>query len=276
MAQQLVKAKLTVTRACHITGLSRAAYYKRPKLATERDADLIDALNKIVDKHRRWGFWKCFARLRLDGHGWNKKRVHRVYCTMGLNMPRRTKKRLPDRMPQPLDLATELNRCWALDFQHDALYCGRSFRTLNIIDEANRECLTIDVGTSIPSARLIRVLDQLIDCYGSPDAIRADNGPEMISQAFTDWALAKGIHIRYIQPGKPNQNAFIERFNRTYRNEVLDAYLFDSIEQVQAITEQWLLDYNEYRPHESLGNIPPVQFLPRIISVPTLYEGLST
>lgn len=159
---------------------------------------------------------------------------------------------------------------------HDALYCGRRFRTLNVIDEANRECLTIEIGTSIPSARLIRVLSRLIDCYGTPDAIRLDNGPELVSQMFTEWAAAKSIAIRYIQPGKPNQNAFIERFNRTYRTEVLDAYLFTNLEQVQAITDQWLIDYNEYRPHEALGNIPPVQFMPRITTVPNLYRTMST
>ena len=159
---------------------------------------------------------------------------------------------------------------------HDALYCGRRFRTLNVIDEANRECLIIEIGTSIPSARLIRVLSRLIDCYGTPNAIRLDNGPELVSRMFTEWAAAKSIAIRYIQPGKPNQNAFIERFNRTYRTEVLDAYLFTNLEQVQAITDQWLIDYNEYRPHEALGNIPPVQFMPRITTVSNLYRTMST
>lgn len=276
MVEQLVQAKLSITRACQIAGLSRAAYYKKPMPASERDAQVIDALNAIVTRHGRWGFWKCFTRLRLDGRGWNKKRVHRVYCDMGLNLPRRCKKRLPDRPRQPLDLATEPNRCWALDFMHDALYCGRRFRTLNVIDEANRECLAIEVGVSIPSARLIRVLSRLIDCYGSPDAIRLDNGPEMISEAFTEWADAKGIAIRYIQPGKPNQNAFIERFNRTYRTEVLDAHLFANLEQVQAITDQWLVDYNQYRPHESLGGFPPVQFMPRLTFAPIVYQPMST
>lgn len=276
MVEQLVQSKLSITRACQISGLSRAAYYKRPILASERDAEVIDELNAIVAKHGRWGFWKCYTRLRLDGHSWNKKRVHRVYCDMGLNLPRRTKKRLPDRPRQPLDLATEPNRCWALDFMHDALYCGRRFRTLNVIDEANRECLTIEIGTSIPSARLIRILSRLVDYYGAPDAIRLDNGPELISGTFTEWAASKGIAIRYIQPGKPNQNAFIERFNRTYRTEVLDAHLFANLEQVQSITNQWLIDYNEYRPHESLGGLPPVQFMPRLTLAPNLYQPMST
>ncbi len=111
MVEQLVQAKLSITRSCQISGLSRAAYYKRPMPGSERDAEVIDELNAIVTKHGRWGFWKCFTRLRLDDHCWNKKRVHRVYCDMGLNLPRRTKKRLPDRPRQPLALATEPNRC---------------------------------------------------------------------------------------------------------------------------------------------------------------------
>ncbi len=195
---------------------------------------------------------------------------------MGLNLPRRCKKRLTDRPRQPLDHSLVPNRCWALDFMHDALYCGRRFRTLNVIDEPNRECLAIAVGTSIPPARLIRVLNRLIDCYGAPETIRLDNGPEMISQTFTEWAGARGIAVRYIQPGKPNQNAFIERFNRTCRTEVLDAHLFANLQQMQAITEQWLIDYNEYRPHESLGGLPPVQFMPRLTPAPNLYQPLST
>lgn len=271
-----MESKLSITRACQIAGLSRAAYYKRPTPAEQRDAEVIDALNAIVARHGRWGFWKCFMRLRLDGRCWNKKRVHRVYCEMGLNLPRRCKKRLTDRPRQALDHSLEPNRCWALDFMHDALYCGRRFRTLNVIDEANRECLAIEVGTSIPSARLIRVLNRLINCYGAPEAIRLDNGPEMVSQAFTEWAAARGIAVRYIQPGKPNQNAFIERFNKTYRTEVLDAHLFANLQQVQTITEQWLIDYNEYRPHDSLGGVPPVQFMPRLTLAPKLYQPLST
>ncbi|CAB3653789.1 integrase core domain-containing protein [Achromobacter aegrifaciens] len=129
---------------------------------------------------------------------------------------------------------------------------------------------------SIPSARLTRVLSRLIDCYRPPGAIRLDNGPEMISGAFTEWAAAKGISICYIQPGKPNQNAFIERFNRTYRTDVLDAHLFANLEQVQAITDRWLADYNEYRPHETLGGLPPVNFMPRLTLAPIVYQTLST
>ena len=146
---------------------------------------------------------------------------------------------------------------------HDALYGGRPFRTFNVLDEANRESLAIEVGVSIPAARVIRVLAQLVELYGRPAALRLDNGPELTAQAFTDWAHAQGIALLYIQPGKPDQNAFIERFNRTYREEVLDAYIFVSVSEAQAVTDEWLPTYNDHRPHESLGSLPPTRFLPR-------------
>ena len=145
----------------------------------------------------------------------------------------------------------------------DALYGWRPFRTLNVIDEGNRQILGIEIATSIPSRRVIRVMEQLIEIHGKPVALRLDNGSELTSTAFTEWCAEQLIELRFIQPGKPDQNAFIERFNKTYRNEVLDAYVFDSLEQVRDITESWLHEYNEERPHDSLGRVPPLMFLPR-------------
>lgn len=255
--------ELSVLRACAITRFSRAAYYREPKAALERDADVIAALQAVVEKHPRQGFWKCYARLRRQGHPWNHKRVYRVYCALKLNLPRRTKKRLPTRVRQPLDAPATLNTVWALDFMSDALYGGRKFRTLNIIDEGNREGLMIDVAFSIPSTRVIRALDRLVSIYGRPAALRMDNGPELISEALAAWCEERKITMHHIQPGKPDQNAYIERFNRSYREEVLDAYLFGSIEEVQSISDEWLEDYNTERPHDSLGQVPPRSFLPR-------------
>ena len=146
---------------------------------------------------------------------------------------------------------------------HDALYGGRRFRTLNVLDEGNREGLAIQIGTSIPSARVIRLMEQLIEVYGRPAALRIDNGPELTAEAFVDWCRQKAIELRYIQPGKPDQNAYIERFNRSHREEVLSAYVFESIEQVQLLTDEWLRTYNEERPHDSLGRVPPLTFMPR-------------
>jgi len=139
---------------------------------------------------------------------------------------------------------------------------------LNILDEANREALAIEIGTSIPAARVVRVLEQLITVHGKPAALRLDNGPEFTAECFTTWCDAQGITRLYIQPGKPDQNAFIERFNRTYREEVLDAYLFAVPAEVQRVTDEWLIDYNEQRPHEALGRIPPARFYPRSLPTP--------
>ncbi len=255
--------QLSVRHACRVVGLSRTAWYRRPVDPAMRDGAVMAVLSALVEEHGRWGFWKCFDRLRLDGHGWNHKRVHRVYCAMRLNLPRRTKRRVPHRLRQPLHAPTTLNGVWAVDFMLDALYGGRRFRTLNVLDEANREALAIEVGTSIPAARVIRVLEQLITIYGRPAALRLDNGPEFTAQRFADWCKANNIELRFIQPGKPDQNAFVERFNRTYRHEVLDAYVFASVTEVQAITDEWLLTYNTCRPHDALGRIPPTRFLSR-------------
>ncbi len=142
-----------------------------------------------------------------------------------------------------------VNAVRALDFMFDSLYSGRAVRTLNVLDEANRGALGIDVATSLPAGRVIRFLEQLIEIHGHPKAIRCDNGPELTSFAFTQWCKDHSITLRFIQPGKPDQNAFIERFNRTYRNEVLDAYIFESIGDVREITDDWLRRYNEIPSH---------------------------
>lgn len=232
----------------------------------ERDQPVIEGLTTILEhpNRGRWGFWKCYDRLRLDGQPWNHKRVLRVYREMRLNLPRRAKRRVPTRLRQPMGAPVILNDVWALDFMHDRLYGGRPFRTLNVIDEANREGLAIEVGTSIPASRVVRVLEQLVEMHGKPAAIRCDNGPELTSQHFADWCAEQKIEVRYIQPGKPDQNAYVERFNRSYRQEVLDAYLFGSIEEAQDLSDEWLTDYNENRPHDGLGGVPPAHFLPRV------------
>lgn len=260
---------LAVSRACEAARLSRAAYYRPVQDPAVRDQEIVAALNEIVATELRWGFWKCFDRLRQLGKPWNHKRVHRVYCQMRLNQKRRTKKRLPSRERQPLTVIPQMNAVWAIDFMHDALYGGRPFRTLNVLDEANRGALGIEVATSIPALRVIRFMEQLIDIHGRPQAIRCDNGTELTSYAFTEWCQAQDIELRYIQPGKPDQNAYIERFNRSYREEVLNAYLFDSITEVQQITDDWLNRYNEIRPHDALGSLPPARYREQVLKAKT-------
>lgn len=251
---------LPVQRACQAIGLGRATYYRPLVEGAQRDAPVIAALTAVVAAHPRWGFWKCFDRLRLDGHPWNHRRLWRVYCQLRLNLPRRTKKRLPVRLRQPLTVIPQPNAVWAIDFMSDTLYGGRRFRTLNILDEGVREGLAIGVDTSLPAERVIRVLDQVVAWRGHPQALRLDNGPELLAERFITWCSERGIELRYIQPGKPDQNAVIERFNRTYRTEVLNAYVFESLDQVQELSAEWLLTYNEVRPHDALAGLPPATY----------------
>ena len=168
------------------------------------------------------------------------------------------------------------NEIWSLDFMSDSLYQGRRFRTLNILDEGVREALAIEIDTSLPAQRVVRTLQQLEAWRGLPKAIRLDNGPELTSQYLADWCKSKDIELRFIQPGKPNQNAFIERFNRSYRTEVLNSWLFTSLEEVREITHQWLQSYNEERPHDALGSLPPAVFRERLLAGMNSTSDLST
>ena len=250
---------LPISKACAAVGISRTAFYRRPP-STTADEPVVDTLNVVVTKHPRWGFWKCFGWLRLNGWSWNHKRVLRVYRAMRLNLPRRTKRRVPKRARRSMEVPAAANVVWSVDFMSDALYHGRRFRTLNVFDEGVREVLEIVIDTSIPSGRVARTLEQLRQWRGIPTAIRCDNGPELLGEPFVAWCRENEVEIHDIQPGKPNQNAYIERFNRTYRSEVLNAYLFETLGDVRRVTDRWLVEYNEERPHDALGRTPPRVF----------------
>jgi len=256
----LIEHGLPITKACKAVNLSRSTFYREPRDWRIADAAVIDALNEQLKKSPRSGFWKCYKRIRRAGYEFNHKRVYRVYCQMGLNLPRRTKKVLPKRKPKPLEVSMLPNKQWALDFMHDTLYCGKRYRTLNVLDEGTRECLAIEVDTSLPAARLVRVLEQLKEERGLPNQIRVDNGPELIAAEFYDWCNDHDIEVAYIQPGKPQQNGFVERFNGSFRREFLDVYLFETLSQVKEMAWVWMVDYNDERPHESLDDLPPAVY----------------
>lgn len=260
---------LPVRRGCACVGLSHGAFYRRPMDWVIRDAEVIEALNTLVAAHPRWGFWKYVERLRTLGHRWNHKRIYRVYCGLGLNQPRRTRRKLPAREREPLFVPQQLDQVWSADFMNDTLYYGTRFRTFNVIDDHNREALAIEIDTSLRAPRVVRVLERLKDQRGVPEVLRVDNGPEFLSQALIDWCQENGVLIQYIQPGKPNQNAYIERFNRTYRNEVLNLYLFRSLNEVREITSRWIDEYNELRPHDALGGLPPCVYAAKIAKTST-------
>ena len=238
--------------------LSRSVYYYQ---SHRDDHAVIEKLQTMVDKRPTDGFWKMYFRIRREGLIWNHKRIHRVYKLLKLNMKRKGKRRLPARIMQALEAGNEINLSWSMDFMSDALQSGRKLRTFNLIDDFNREALAIEIDTSLPAERVIRVLEQVIDWRGIPKRIRVDNGPEFISLKLATWCEERGIQLQFIQPGKPTQNAYIERFNGSYRKDVLDAYLFQDIRQVRMLTEEFMEDYNNERPHDALGGRSPVDML---------------
>jgi len=235
---------------------STARYKRKPK----RDAEVIDQLGELVEKHPSIGFWQSYYRIRRKGFNWNHKRIYRVYTEMKLNVRRRYRKRLPGRTKQPLGLPKAINEVWSVDYMSDSLWDGRKYRLLNIVDDYNREVLHIEADTSLPTTRLIRCLEYLQEFRGLPKLIRVDNGPEFISSKLDIWCKEHGIELRFIQPGKPMQNAYVERCNGNIRKELLNAYVFESLSEVREKAEEWRQDYNCSRPHASLGFVPPAEY----------------
>ncbi|WMY91552.1 IS3 family transposase [Snodgrassella communis] len=256
--QLLESHSVTVAMSCAIVGLSRCAYYYQPKLLD--DSVIISVLDAITVRHLRWGFPNCFNRFRKLGYQWIHKCVYRVYCELMLNLKVKGKQRIPPRTPEKLSVPNKSGECWSMDFMRDSSRNQRRFRTFNVIDDFNREALGIDIAVSLPAGRVTRYLGNLAEYDGYPLTIRVVNGPEFTGKTFIDWAKSHGITIDYIKPGSPYQNGYIERFNRTYRTEVLDLYLFNNLEQARRITEEWLTIYNTERPHEALNNMTPFEY----------------
>jgi putative transposase len=253
--------KVSIRLLCDVFSISETCYRYEAKLSNE-NALIADWLLRLTQAHKRWGFGLCFLYLRnVKGFGWNHKRVYRIYRELELNLRIKPRKRLKRDKPDPLSVPQAINQVWSMDFMSDALSDGRKIRTFNVMDDYNREGLAVEVDTSLPSLRVIRALEQVIEWRGKPMALRCDNGPEYVSQRLIDWANEQQITLLYIQPGKPNQNAYIERFNRTARHEWSDLHLFNSVEHAQLLATQWLWQYNNERPHTAIGGIPPRQLL---------------
>ena len=231
-------------------------YYERKK----DDSELIAKLNELADQLPTRGLDEYVGRLRAQGYPWNRKRIYRVYKLLRLEKRRKRKRRLPSRNPEPLKAPLAPNVCWSMDFMSDALENGRRIRVLNIIDDFNREALWVEAQYSYPSEFVIRALQNLEVQRGLPSKIRVDNGPEFISNKLKQYCEFKGISLEHIKPGTPTQNAYVERFNRHFREDVLDAYLFNSLAQVNIICEKWKEDYNDNHPHKSLGYLSPRVF----------------
>lgn len=262
MARSAVEGQgISIRHACATFDVSETCYRYAPKRSGE-NVVIADWLVRLTHNQRNWGFGLCFLHLRnVKGFGWNHKRVYRIYRELELNLRIKPSRRLTREKPQPLAVPEAINQGWSMDFMHDQLSDGRSFRLFNVLDDYNREGLGIEVDLSLPAARVIRSLERIIEWRGKPLSIRCDNGPEYISGVLTAWAERKGIRLNYIQPGNLQQNAYIERYNRTVRYDWLGQYLFDSIKEVQASATRWLWTYNHERPNMALGGITPMQKL---------------
>ena len=256
--QALADRRISIRLACQSVGISETCYRYQPVM--DRENQEVEAwLIKLTEKESDWGFGLCFDYLRnVQGFTWNHKRVYRIYCELALNLRIKPKRRLKRHAPEPLKEPIRPDQVWSMDFMHDQLSDGRSYRLFNVIDDYRREGLAIEAGFTLPAIRVIRVLEQLLEWRSKPMVIRCDNGPEFISAEFTSWASKHDIRIEYIQPGKPQQNAYIERANRTIRYSWVSKHLFDNLEQVQDYATQWLWFYNNERPHKANGGRPPL------------------
>ena len=252
---------LSERRACGLVGMGRSScrYRRRPR----GEVELRERLRSLAGERRRFGYRRLTVLLRREGWTVNHKRVYRLYGQEGMQVRRRKRKRIAAVERQPFTIPTRPHDRWSMDFVSDALADGRKFRSLNIVDDYNRECLAAEVDTSIPGARVVRVLEQLRERRGLPQVLVMDNGPEFAGQALDVWAYQQGVKLHFIEPGKPVQNAFIESFNGKMRDECLNEHWFLSLGEARETIEAWRRDYNEVRPHSALGNQTPQEFTAR-------------
>ena len=257
---------ISARKACKTVQIDRKKW-SYTSVRKRSDEQVISSFIRLTEKHPSIGFWQCYFRMRKDGFTDNHKRMYRIYSSMKLNIRRRVKKRLPKRIKQALYKPVAPNKVWSIDFMSDSLWDGRKFRTLNIIDDFNRKILAIDIDTSIPALRVIRVLENLKERLGTPEIIRVDNGPEFISAKLDLWCQDNGIKLLFIRPGKPTENAFVERFNGSFRRELLNAYVFRNLKEVRILAEEWMIDYNTQRPHKALNYLTPMEYENLVMNV---------
>ena len=223
---------------------------------------IADGLLRLTPTNQRWGFGLCFLYLRnAQGMCFNPKRVYRIYRELELNFTIKPRRRLKCDKLDSLDVPRQINTLWPIDFMHDRLADSRSFRTFNVLDDYTREGLGIEVDLSLPAQRLTRALDCIVEWRGKPKVVRSDNGSEMRSTEFQTWGQKRGIRLMFIQPGKPTQNAYVERFNRTVRYEGLDEHLFESVDPAQQTATEELWRYANERPNRANAGITPIQKL---------------
>jgi putative transposase len=263
----------SLRRACRLVGLSTATWRYQRRGRIDNTA-LLERLQAHAAVRARYGYRRLHTLIAREGIVANHKRVHRVYREAGLQVRRRRRKRLTRADRVPLPLPSGRGERWSMDFMADTLADGRGFRTLNIVDDFSRECLAIEVDRSLPGARVVRVLEHLRVTIGLPRVIVVDNGPEFAGRVLEAWAYAHGVDLRFIRPGKPIENAYVESFNGKFRDECLNEHWFISLADAKAIIEAWRVDYNTVRPHASLGQLPPAAYAAAACADPRLGCGV--
>ena len=251
--------QLSERRACSLVGLSRDSY-RNPPQPDQLTRDLGERIVDIAHVRRRFGYRRIHDLLRSEFPGVNHKRVYRLYKNANLAVRRRKKVKRPPNERLPLQIARKVNDVWSMDFVSDSLSNGRRIKCLTVADDFSHECIDIAVDFGISGQYVTRLLDQAAIFRGYPVAVRTDNGPEFTSRAFLAWTTLHGIRHILIQPGRPMQNGYIESFNGKFRDECLNEQWFQSLPQARDCIAEWRKDYNEVRPHSSLGRIPPSQF----------------
>lgn len=245
-------------RACGLIRMNRSSFtYESQKRA---DAPTRERLRELAGQRPRYGYRRLHVLMTREGHVLNHKRLYRIYREEGLAVRRRRRKRIAASARQPMPAPSRVNQRWSMDFTADTLADGRPFRTFNVVDDFSRECLALEVDTSIPGVRVVRVLERIADERGLPKAVLSDNGPEFIGKVLDAWAYRRGVQLQFIRPGKPVENAFIESFNGKFRDECLNEHWFTGLNDARFTIETWRRDYNHVRPHSSLGDLTPVEF----------------
>lgn len=246
-------------RACRLLGVHRSvARYQRQ---AAEPVGLRERLCALAAERRRFGYRRLYLLLRREQFRVNHKCVYRLYREEGLSVRRRTRKRRCGVQRVALTAPTRSNQRWSMDFMADSLVNGRRIRLLNVVDDFTRECLAAELDTSIPGARVARVLDQVgVERGGLPEVITVDNGPEFAGRVLDAWAYEHRVKLHFIDPGKPVQNAYIESFNGRVRDECLNEHWFTALGEARDIVTTWRLDYNGVRPHSALNNLTPEEF----------------
>lgn len=250
--------RLSQRQACSIAGISRSSYRYQEK--PKNDDEIRSRLRELAQQRRRFGAPRLQSLLRREGYLINHKRTERLYREEGLSLRLKKRKKRASHLRVILDRPDRINQHWSMDFVSDSLFTGRRFRVLTVVDDFSRECPVLEVDHSLTGQRVARVLDRLLLTRGLPAVITVDNGPEFISKALDLWAFENKVKLRFIQPGKPTQNAYIESFNGKFRDECLNEHVFVNLKKAQELIETWRQDYNMNRPHSSLGEVPPEEF----------------